>query len=119
MILSEILVFFLYTRKVRDSHRCDGTGVKGRGGDTENGVGGGGPELDRDDQDIHRKTDDKESQEVAGAWGQMNEISDASRRGRVSKPTENDGSNEGEPHSGIGRGRREGMKNDSCFHVDS
>ena len=57
----------------------------------------------KDDQDIRRKPEDKESQEVAGAWRQINEISDASRRGTDSKPTENDGSNEGEPHSGIGR----------------
>ena len=102
MILSEILVFFLYTRKARDSHRCDGTGVKGRGGETGNREGGEDPVIEKEDQDTRRKTDDKESQEVAGAWGQMNEISDASRRGKVSKPTENDGSNEGEPHSGIG-----------------
>ena len=67
MILSEVLVFFLYTRKARDSHRCDGTGVKARGGDTENRVGEDGPVLDKGGQDIRRKTDDKESQEVAGA----------------------------------------------------
>ena len=105
MILSGVLVFFLYTRKARDSHSCDGTYVKGRGGDTENRVGGDGPGpvIVKDDQDIRRKPEDKESQEVAGAWRQMNKISDASRRGTDSKPTENDGSKEGEPHSGIGR----------------
>ena len=36
---------FLYTRKARDSHRCDGTGVKGRGGDTENRVEGDDPVI--------------------------------------------------------------------------
>ena len=79
MILSEVLVFFLYTRKARDSHRCDRTEVKERGGDTENRVGGDDPANAKEDQDIRRKTDDKQSQEVAGAWEQMNEISDASR----------------------------------------
>ena len=49
----------------------------------------------------------------------MNEISDALRRGTDSKLTEKDGSNEGEPHSVIGRGRREAMKNDSSSHVIS
>ena len=41
--------------------------MKGRGGDAENRVGKDGPVLDKDDQDKRRKTDDKESQEVADA----------------------------------------------------
>ena len=107
MILSELSEFFMYTgRKARDSHRCNGTEVKDRGGETRSSVDRGEPGkpgiLYDLAQDIRRKTEDKESQEVAGAWGQMNEISDTSKRGADSKPTENDGSNEGECHSGIG-----------------
>ena len=102
MILSKVLVFFLCTHMARDSHRCDGTDVKGRGGETGNREGGEDPVIEKEDQYTRRKTEDKQSQEVAGAWEQMNEISDASRSVTGSKPTENNGSNKGEPHSGIG-----------------
>ena len=67
MILSEVLVFFSYTRKARDSHRCDGAGVKGRGGNAGNRVGVEDPEIVREDQDTRRRTEDKQSQEVTGA----------------------------------------------------
>ena len=86
----------------RDSHRCDGADVKGRDGETGNREGGEDPVIEKEDQYTRRKTEDKQSQEVAGAWEQMNEISDASRSVTGSKPTENNGSNKGEPHSGIG-----------------